>query len=310
MKDKQEFEVEPFYVKDLVLVFFHQWKAVGAIFATVIIFTALWLSSVDRVYRSSVVLSPVSSMNTSSGGISGAMGNLGALGSLVGVGGGQTTIFAEHLALMRSPELVRRLDEKHGLRKRFFSSLWDKEEQKWIPPSDIISSFKRGIKSLLGYPDWSAPGHVALQAAISSKLAVHHHSNGTELRRVEWAHTDPAFSAQMLAWLIEEANTILREQKMQETQEQIAFLTKRLDEVRSNYHRETLAQLLLEQERMNMLLQAPSGPGARIFDPIVTPPTPVFPKVTMTFLLALFAGGMTSLLFVYFKMNGLNIFRK
>jgi hypothetical protein len=302
MEEKKEFEVEPFYVKDLVFEFFKQWRVIVGIFAVVLTMTVLWLGSVDRIYKASVVLRPVSGINPG-GNAAGGLGQLGALGSLVGIGGGETTIFAEHLALLRSPELARRLDEKHNLRIRLFSSMWDAENEVWVPSSGIVSSFKRGVKSLLGYPDWTPPDDVSLQKALSLRLAVINHSVGTELKRVEWAYSDADYAGKVLQWMVDEANLILREQRLTETRQQIIFLTERLETARNSYQKDALAQILLEQERTNLLLHTPTGPGASIFDPVIVERNPIYPKITMTILLAIFAAGMISIGYVYFTLN-------
>ena len=296
MSDPVEFEVEPFHIKDFVMEFWKKRTHIISITATILLLTIAWLSSTDRIYRASIIMKPATETVGSGGG---ALGQLTGLAGLAGIGDTQFDLFNEYLALLRSPDLARRIDAKRGLVKIFNASLWDEQTSQWVEPRGVSYVLKRFVKDLLGYPDWTEPNYITLQNQLSSKLSIMPHSVGTRLRKIDLSLPDGNLAKEVLGLMIDEANLILRENSLKNTEAQISYLQARLSAAVNTDHRSALRTLLLEQERKYMLLQSPTGPGAIIFDPIVLEPNPVFPKITVSLILALFASGIISLVYVY-----------
>ncbi|MBL8269599.1 Wzz/FepE/Etk N-terminal domain-containing protein [Steroidobacter sp.] len=104
---------------------------------TTVLIAAAFLAAafiLTPVYRSSVLLLPVTSERSGAGGLGSALGQLGGLAALAGVKvGANDTELEEALAVMKSRQFTDSFVEEFGLRQKFFANRWDQANQRWLP---------------------------------------------------------------------------------------------------------------------------------------------------------------------------------
>jgi uncharacterized protein involved in exopolysaccharide biosynthesis len=233
------------------------------------------------VYIVEMAITPVTENEES---LSGAIGGLSGLASLVGVSlpnGSMGTPFDELLDLLTSQRLADLVAEDHDLMVRLFRRRWNPETESWRPPAGPIASFSRSLREALELPQIGDPGSDDVRRFLQSNLDVTQSDNGA-VRYVELRGEDPVMARELLLMLYNAADQAIRQATLQRTSQQIAFLDSRLRTLAVAEHRAALTQLLSDQEKRLMLLQIDQPYAARIIDPPALPRLPIWPRPLLT----------------------------
>jgi len=107
---------------------------------------AFWVFFATPIYRSSTVLAPVRT-DTSKGGLSAALGQLGGLASLTGINiDTRDSRVEEALAVLQSREFIERFISDHKLLPILFPKKWDPRGEHWSVPETKVPTPWRGYK--------------------------------------------------------------------------------------------------------------------------------------------------------------------
>lgn len=145
----------------------------------------------------------------------------------------------------------------------------------------LDKSFRLGM----GKKDWSA-------GALSEYLSEHvdlQPVNGTSLRRLVYLHPNRDFAIYLLSRLHAVTDSLIRENIFEETSERISYLKTAIRETRNPENRKTLTTLLLEQERLRMLVSIDQPYAAAVIEPAASGSKPAWPDplfLTLSFVLA------------------------
>lgn len=187
--------------------------------------------------------------------IVGRLGQAGApsvLGGLLSRGQVDPNV-EQFLELLTSERVAERLESRHGVLRIVYEPLWDEEKQEFKEPRDLRSRALIGVRSLLGLPGWIPPDASDLARFLKENITVSQ-SNKLSVRQLTVAHADRNFAKNLLKWVAEEADAILREETRHRAQRVIAHLLAEIERKKDTDHRQILFNLLAEQERLVMLL--------------------------------------------------------
>jgi LPS O-antigen subunit length determinant protein (WzzB/FepE family) len=232
--------------------------------------------------------------------------NRGGIAALAGFGiGGDSDQFNKYRELLDSTRLAARLERDHGVMRHLIPG-WDEATHSWQPPSDIVGTIKLAIRAMLGMPAWTPPTPASLSAILQMKLKVNSTSSAIELleRRdqiytVNYESDDREYAIQLLAWILKDADTLVREDQLTTTANRIAYLKKEMDRTPEIYVRDTLQQILVDQENSMMTLQVDRYYAVDMIDPPNADTKPTGPSATSLLLGSAFGGIVLSLLIIY-----------
>lgn len=131
--------------------------------------------------------------------------------------------------------------------------------------------------------DWTAEE----LAAYLEKYVRVEHLGTTPLRRVSYRHPDPAFAAAFLRKIHLVADQLIRRERRHQSESRIRYLEGTLQKTVNPDHRKGIADLLMQQEHIQMLANLDEPYAAIIVEPPSSSPKPVWPDKIM--LLSVFA---------------------
>ncbi|MCD8498241.1 MAG: hypothetical protein LRZ85_09380 [Alphaproteobacteria bacterium] len=242
------------------------WLAGGALLGLAAA-SLLWFTAVPH-YRAALTIAPANPMN-------GAQfsrllqndENLAPLNFILQrVGSGNTPDFIRFEAILRGQTMAEALLENpvilEGL-ARDRSFVWSAPPSEWTP-----AQFSE---------------YLAKRVDIASVP-------GGGLRVVRYSHPDPRFAAYLLSELARAADASIRRKTKTETLGRIAYLQAELSKTNNPDHRRALADLLLEQERLNMLVSIEQAYAADIVETASSSSRPLWPDIPLSALVFVLAG--------------------
>lgn len=120
---------------------------------------------------------------------------------------------------------------------------------------------------------------------------------GGNLRVMRYSHPDPRFAAFLLTELHKAADTSIRRKTKGETLGRIAYLQAELSRAGNPEHRRALTDLLLEQERLNMLVSINQPYAADVVEGAAPSSRALWPDIPLAALLSALAGMAAGLAF-------------
>lgn len=252
------------------------WRAKLYWIVTVIIFGVIGFilySSVQPFYKSQIIIGPANPINGAEVSSLLADENLFALRYLVQrVGSGASSDFTRFEAMYSGPSVAALLleDEKiyRGLQHDYiYASLrekppWDKA---WL--ADYID------RRVILYPVGATP-----------------------LRRMVYYHPNPAFGQYFISSIHTLTDALIRQTIKAETTQRVQYLQDAVEGTRNPEHRRALTTLLLEQERLRMLVSIDQPYAAAIVEPAASSHKPEWPDAYMVMLSFIIAGLVLGLL--------------
>ena len=112
------------------------------------------------------------------------------------------------------------------------------------------------------------------------------------LRRMTYYHPDPVFAAYLLTRLHLITDMLIRQGIRIETQERIAYLQDALSRTANPDHRRALTDLLMEQERLRMLVSIEQPYAASVVEPSSASVKPEWPDFSLVLVVFSLLGGL------------------
>lgn len=190
------------------------------------------------------------------------------IGSLLNGGGGNVSAdpFSRYKALFLSALVARQVDRAHDLRQALFRGWWDVRDHRWRAPSSLREFVAGILRSLLGMKQVTRPDSTMLLSKLKGDIEF---KAGDEpgIYIISSTSGDPVLARNLLLWFNAETNEDIRNQSLQQAQDNVKYLVNLLQRVSEQNQRTALASLLLSQERYLMLLK--TGPVA---SNVIAPP--------------------------------------
>lgn len=137
--------------------------------------------------------------------------------------------------------------------------------------------------------DWSA----AKLADYIGRRVVFEPVGETAQRRMRYMHPDPEFAAIFLQRLHAIADGLIRYNTRREVNGRIDYLRGELEKARNPEHRRALADLLMEQERLRMLVSIDQPYAAAVVEPAFVSAAMRWPDAALVFPVFACAGALT-----------------
>ena len=239
---------------------------------------------IDKKYQAAVVVSPVSSSasNSQLGAVSSLASQFGGLASLAGVSVSGDSKKSESLAVLQSEALTEGYIQKNDLLPILYQKQWDPIGKKWKESAPERTPtlwkanqyFKREVRSLV----------------TDAKT-------GLVTLTITWK--DARLAATWANELVRMTNDYLRDQAIQESERNIAYLNDQASKTDALGAKQAIYALLQNEINKVMLARGNSEYALKVVDPAFIPELPSSPKLSLWLLSGLF-GGFFAALFVAF----------
>ena len=269
--------------------------AITALFAVVSVIYAL---SVPDQYKATVLMSPAQS---SGGGLSGALGQLGGLASLAGVsiGGGESSEAQVAQEIMKSWNFIESFIESNDLAVEVYAAegwskssnslqidndLYDESGSQWLVESDDTGE--------LGPPSsWKLFERFLEMLSVSE-------DKKSGLVSVSIEYYSPLIAKHWLDLYIAAINGHMQERKMAEVTRNISYLEAQIKKTNIAEMQEVFYTIIEEQIKSKMLAEASPDYAFVPVSPSMVPEQKSQPKRALICVLGTLLGGMLSVLWV------------
>jgi uncharacterized protein involved in exopolysaccharide biosynthesis len=202
------------------------------------------------VYRATVTLLPAESKNAIPG-LGAALGNLGTLGSLVGLGAGETQNTVEAVALLGSRDFAESFIRDRDLTRLLFANRWDTQRSGWrlswwapAPPT-LYDAYRKFDRSVRRVSEDKKTGLVTVE--------------------VDW--TDRDQGAQWANEMVARVNATMRQRAIADADASIELLTDELRSAGTIELRDAIARTLESYVKARALAKVTPDYAFRVIDP-------------------------------------------
>jgi uncharacterized protein involved in exopolysaccharide biosynthesis len=214
--------------------------------------------------------------------------------SLLGLNIGQKDRkFIEVISLLNSVRLANRLQEKHNIYSKIYDGIWKHENGKWVRmkgPS-IIGWPKRVFLALFGIKTDMPPSAVGLANEISRTVDIKTDKE-TGIVTLSTSNKNPYFARDLLTWLPEDADGLLKESIIKRTSDQIGFLREQLKHAQVEDLRQGLISVLNNDLQLLTSLQSGQPYSVEIIDGPVVSEVPVSPTPVLNTIIGSLMGAL------------------
>ncbi|PKG37507.1 Wzz/FepE/Etk N-terminal domain-containing protein [Psychromonas sp. Urea-02u-13] len=291
-------------LKELFLVI---WKGKWIIILLSILFAGggvFYAISQPNTYTSAVLLAPA--QDEGSSGLGGQLGGLAALAGVNIGGSGGTDVKTQALAVLQSRIFIDAFIEKNDLLVPLMASEkwipelkeWDQEKQKWneAPAKHILDAELYDIKNKqwLVNEETKKPLKPTMWEANKEFKTLISTSEDKEngMVTISVTHHSPIIAQQWAELLVVEINAWMKNDKLTETEKNIGYLRKQLEQTAIAEVRTLFFQMIEEQFKNKMLAEVQAEYVFKTIDPAIVPEEKAGPKRALICVLATLLGGM------------------
>lgn len=261
-----------------------------------ILIAVIYLFIATPKYTATMILAAVQVQGNSPG-----LGALGQFSAISGIRIGESDAglrFSSFIDLLPSQAVSKRLLEDQKFTQKIFANEWDQDNNKWHPQPGIFGFLIRLPDKLFGRPTWSPPSSVRLSEYLSDNVGIRDFGDAG-MKTISFDHKDPAFAVEVLQKIYKAADNELKVDALIRTRQYVVYLEKRLLSASVAEHRQALSQLLVDQERNQMLMEADLPFAARVVSDATVSDQPTKPKVVVTLIVALLIGILVGVLWIF-----------
>ena len=268
--------------------------AITAVFAVASVVYAL---SVPNQYKASALLAPA---QQESGGLSGALGQLGGLASLAGVsiGGGESSESQIAQEIMKSWSFVEGFIADNDLAVEVYAAEgWSKGSNELQINQDVYDS--EGSEWLIEDDSGvvGPPSSWALFKAFSGRVAVSEDKK-SGLVSVSIEYYSPQIAKQWLDLYISAINKHMQARQVEKVSNNISYLEAQIEKTAIAEMREVFYTIIEEQTKNKMVAEASPDYAFVAVSPSMVPEEKSQPKRALICILGTLLGGMLSVLLV------------
>lgn len=266
------------------------WPLVALIILASLLIGYTYLQIRPTEYDVSMVVSPV----TPPGRTENTSIVAGAAASLLGLtsGGSGAANSDRYQELIVSTALADRIDRTGPIYKTLYSAEWDSENNRWRPPTGILSTVKRLVSSVLGGQPWRAPDAARLASDLKRSL-IFTPVGRSDLFRVTLRTENPKFAIFLLSTLNGMTDTMIREIERKRVNAYLTYLDSELPVVQNTENRTAISQLVMDEQRALMQL---SANGVSYATQLMEPPTIPYQPVGLRALSVMAITGLLGLI--------------
>lgn len=203
----------------------------------------------------------------------------GATSLFAGLGGGGAIVvpkFTQFLAAIGSVGVAKMLDERYGMLCRVYRGDCDQITHKWTKRTGFWETIAEAQAWLGNLPDPNGPRTLNDLAAYDGGAISVTQNKSNSMVMLSYSSSDPKFAAYFLSVVVKTTNDYIRAQNREIQRRYVENITLSIAKNTNVQQRETLDQLLLQEERQLMLAEVDVPYAASILDgPNVLPVNPV-----------------------------------
>lgn len=216
--------------------------------------------------------------------------------ALAGLTSPENKLIDQFRIVLKSRIVAERLQEKHDLMPILYGG-FDPATGQWARPKGWQFETKERIKEILGVSGWAPPTIDELRTFVANEIKIEPES-GTDMMVMRYRNDDPQFAKWILDLVFEEADGLLKESELLRTEAKLDYLRRRIGETTVLDYRQTLLQLLSNEEKRMMLLASDLPYAVQVVQPIVVPDKPFRPSIARSAIAGAAAGIAGGLLVV------------
>mgnify|MGYP000184977550 CR=1 FL=1 len=269
--------------------------AITAVFAVASVIYAL---SVPNQYKATALLAPA---QQDSGGISGALGQLGGLASLAGVsiGGGDSSEAQVAQEIMKSWSFIEGFIADNDLAVEVYAAEgWSRESNQLKLDNDVYDAeTKAWLVENDNTDEVGPPTSWQLFEEFSERLAVSEDKK-SGLVSVSIEYYSPQIAKQWLDLYISAINKHMQERQVAKVSNNIEYLEAQIEKTSITEMQEVFYTIIEEQIKSQMLAEASPDYAFVAVSPSMVPEEKSQPKRALICILGTLLGGMLSVLLV------------
>jgi uncharacterized protein involved in exopolysaccharide biosynthesis len=257
----------------------HFWLLASVSMGFAVVAAGISLALPD-VFRGEATIAPAETNQQASFPLPGIEG----LASLAGIAMPASEKLEEHLAVLRSREFVWRFVREYDLMPILFEDEWDAANERW--DSDDIEEQPT---------QWDAYRLFTRKVFSVNKDA----KTGLVKVSIDWY--DPMLASAWANQIIELLNEHLRTIAIQRSRKNLEYLNQELEGIKVSEMRQTLYQLIEQEQRTAMVVNTQKEYAFRVLDPAAPPDKKVRPKRALLTILAGILGVLLASGYVIFR---------
>jgi uncharacterized protein involved in exopolysaccharide biosynthesis len=269
--------------------------AITAVFAVASVIYAL---SVPNQYRATALLAPAQS---SGGGLSGALGQLGGLASLAGVslGGGESSEGQIAQEIMKSWSYIEGFIAENNIAVEVFAAEgWSKGPNELQINNDVYDTeTKTWLVENNNTGEVGPPSSWKLFEEFSGRLGVSEDKK-SGLVSVSIEYYSPQVAKQWVDLYVESINRFMQQRQVDKVTRNIAYLQEQIGKTSIAEMQEVFYSIIEEQTKNKMLAEASPDYAFVAVGPSMVPEQKSQPKRALICILGTLLGGMLSVLLV------------
>jgi LPS O-antigen subunit length determinant protein (WzzB/FepE family) len=294
MNDQYDDEID---LRELFMVLWAGKIKIIVITAVFAVASVVYALSVPNQYKATALLAPAQS---SGGGLSGALGQLGGLASLAGVsiGGGESSEAQIAQEIMKSWNFIEGFIADNDLAVELFAAEgWTKGSNELEINSDVYDTQNKQwlIENEAGVA--GPPSSWNLFKAFSERLAVSEDKK-SGLVSVSIEYYSPQIAKQWLDMYVSAVNAHMQKRKVAEVTNNINYLQAQIEKTSIAEMREVFYTIIEEQTKNKMVAEASPEYAFVAVSPSMVPEEKSQPKRALICILGTLLGGMLSVLLV------------
>jgi LPS O-antigen subunit length determinant protein (WzzB/FepE family) len=295
MNDQYDDEID---LRELFMVLWAGKIKIIVITAVFAVASVVYALSVPNQYKATALLAPAQS---SGGGLSGALGQLGGLASLAGVsiGGGESSEAQIAQEIMKSWNFIEGFIADNDLAVELFAAEgwskgsntlkingddYDVEKSEWLIEDDDTGELR-------------PPSSWSLFKAFSERLAVSEDKK-SGLVSVSIEYYSPQIAKQWLDMYVSAVNAHMQKREVAEVTNNINYLQAQIEKTSIAEMREVFYTIIEEQTKNKMVAEASPEYAFVAVSPSMVPEEKSQPKRALICILGTLLGGMLSVLLV------------
>ncbi len=291
-------------LKELIIALWNGKKIIIAVTALFMILGVAFALSKPNTYQSSATL--VSAQGEQAGSLAAVASQFGGLASLAGVSLKDSSTDNKTLALaeLKSRKFINAFIDKYDLWVPLMAAEdWDAKHNKLVINQDLYNSnIQAWQEDEEG--DSLKPSYWEAYKRFKDLLSVAEDKE-TGLVTVSITHFSPYVAQQWVAWLVDELNSKVKNDALNESRTNISYLQQQLEKTNVVDMQSVFYQLIEDQTKSLMLAEVRDEYAFKTVDPAVVPEEKVGPKRALICILATLLGGMlgTAIVLVRFALK-------
>ena len=280
-------------------------KLILTITATFALVSVIYSLALPNQYQASTVMAPA---QQDSGGLAGAIGQLGGLASLAGISIGESEGNEAQMAqeIMRSRSFVEAFIKNNSLEVEVFAADgWDSKTNKLSIDDDL---YDLDSKTWVRNPPSGKPvkpsGWELYEAFLNRYTVTQDKKTGMITVSVEYY--SPLYAKEWAEKLVDAINAHMQSRKLQQVNRNIQYLEAQIEKTAIADMREVFYTIIEEQMKSKMLAEASPEYVFETVSPAMVPEEKSQPKRALICILGTLLGSMLSVLWVLIQYYALN----